>query len=49
MLHLRRNVANTLTNVVSLFGEELVRRMVDLVDTEQGKRKEINSIVQGAA
>jgi len=35
--------------VVSLFGEELVRRMVDLVDTEQGKRKEINSIVQGAA
>jgi hypothetical protein len=35
--------------VVSLFGEELVRRMVDLVDAEQGKRKAINSIVQGAA
>jgi len=35
--------------VVSLFGEELVRRMVDLVDAEQGKRKEINSIIQGAA
>ena len=34
---------------VSLFGEELVRKMVSLVDAEQGKRKEINSIIQGAA
>lgn len=35
--------------VVNLFGQELVRKMVDLVEGEQGKRKQIFDAVAGGA
>lgn len=35
--------------VVNLFGQELVRKMVDLVEGEQGKRKQISDAVAGGA
>jgi hypothetical protein len=34
--------------VVSLFGEELVRKLVDLVEEEQASRTSINNAIQGA-